>query len=159
MPPEPNVGSGKFVSPCSRMHRENWSIAAFRAADRGGGCPPFGSCERQLLIADWNAGPLTLTPLTLSEGPEPARCEAWIWIPPLPLPAGSGKLGTPCDRMQFANLTIRSGLAALVAGSWDEPHAASPAAAVMARRGVILRMRVVYETGDNTAGTTAVTSA
>jgi hypothetical protein len=59
--------------------------------------------------------------------------------------------------MQFANATIWSGLAAPVDGSWDEPHAASPAAAMMARR-VILRMWVVYATGGNTTVTAAVTS-
>jgi hypothetical protein len=57
------------------MHRENWSIAVFLAADSGGGWPPFGSLDRQLCIADSNAGALTLTPLTVIEEPEPARAD------------------------------------------------------------------------------------
>ena len=74
----PNVGSGKLGTPCERMHWENLSIAAFWLADSGCGCPPFGRYERQLCIADWNAGAETLTPLTVIDAPEPARCDCWI---------------------------------------------------------------------------------
>ena len=75
MPPfEPNVGSGKFVTPCERMHCEKRSSAARRLADSGGGWPPFGRYERQLCIADWNAGALTATPFTVIDVPEPAIC-------------------------------------------------------------------------------------
>ena len=122
----PNVGSGKLVSPCVRMHCENFSIACFRAADSGGGCPPFGKSDRQLCIADWNAGELTATPLTLRCGPEPERWLCWISNPPRPLPPGSGKLDTPCVRMHCANLSPAAAFSveALFAGE-EEPHAAS----------------------------------
>jgi hypothetical protein len=53
--------------------------------------PPPGSSVLQADWADWNAGDWGLTP-------EPAV----IWTPP-PDP-GSGKFGTPCARMQSANL-------------------------------------------------------
>jgi hypothetical protein len=140
------------------MHRANWSIADFRAADSGGGWPPLGSSDRQLCIADLNAGALTLTPFTVIDEPEPTRADDWISIPPLPLLPGSGKLGTPCARMHFAKATILSVFAALVDASEDEPHAASPAAAMIARRGLVRLMPVVYENAGNTAGTVAVTA-
>jgi hypothetical protein len=69
----------------------------------GGPLPPFGSFEMQAFDADWNAGALTGAPFTVSVWPEPARCEAWICTPPPLLEVGSGKLGTPCERIQLAN--------------------------------------------------------
>lgn len=73
-----------------------------------------------LLWADWNAGDCGLIP-------------APIWTPP-PGP-GSGKFGTPCERMQSAYLIPTDSLLAseLALGFPDDPHPAStivqPAAA------------------------------
>lgn len=53
--------------------------------------------------------------------PEPAG----IWMPPLPPPPGSGKFGTPCDRMQSANRIPDARTAAfdLPLEFAEEPHA------------------------------------
>jgi hypothetical protein len=80
------------------MHCANRSIALRWLADKGGGWPPFGSLERHDFMADWNAGPLTATPLT--DVPDGVT---WIWTP---WPDGSGKLGTPLARMHRAKPTI-----------------------------------------------------
>ena len=66
------------------------------------GWPPFGRCDLQACIADWNAGPLTLTPLT-----NVVPGVLWTTIPPLPLAFGSGKFCTPWERMQEANASAR----------------------------------------------------
>lgn len=137
-PPGPNAGSGKFGSPWVRMHWENFSIAARWLADSAGGRPPFGSFEWQACIALWNFGELTATPLTLREPPDPTFC--WIWMPPVPLLPGSGKLGTPLARMHFANVTIWSRAAARLVDGDDEPQAASPAAARTAISGAVRRI-------------------
>jgi hypothetical protein len=106
LPPGPPVtcGSGKLGTPCERMH---WAIlsafARIAVMPPGGPLPPCGSFELQACDADWNAGALTGTPLTVIVWPEPARCEAWICTPPPLLAVGSGKLGTPCERIQLAN--------------------------------------------------------
>ncbi len=81
------------------MHRENFSIAARWLAENAGGRPPFGSFDRQAVIALWNAGELTVTPLTVSDAPDPTRC--WIAMPRLPFEPGSGKLGTPLARSRL----------------------------------------------------------
>jgi hypothetical protein len=60
--------------------------------------------------------------------------------------------------MHFAKVTIRSDLAAVFELVADEPHAASPAAAMIARRRVVRLMPMVYENAGNTAGTAAVTA-
>jgi hypothetical protein len=85
------VGSGNVDKPCLRMHSASFTIASLRLSCAGplAGPPPGNSFE-QAFWADWNAGDWGLIPeLEL------------IWIPP-PAP-GSGKLGTPCKRMQSAN--------------------------------------------------------
>jgi hypothetical protein len=94
--PEPGkgavlVGSGKVGKPWPRMHSDSLSIATFWLSDaRPPPGPPPGSKRKHALCADWNAGDWGLIP-------EPAV----IWIPPPP--PGSGKLGTPWERMQSAN--------------------------------------------------------
>ena len=51
-----------------------------------------------------------------------------MWIPP-PDPLGSGNFGTPCERMQSANLTPADTLAPEVLLGWpEEPQAASASA-------------------------------
>jgi len=87
------LGSGNVDKPCLRMHSASLSIATFWLSDTGplGGPPPGMSLEHASW-ADWNAGDRGLIPeLEL------------IWIPPPAL--GSGKFGTPCERMQSANLS------------------------------------------------------
>jgi hypothetical protein len=85
------VGSGNVDKPCLRMHSASLSISSLRLSDPTLGGPPPGSSFEHAFWADWNAGDWGLIPeLEL------------IWIPP-PEP-GSGKFGTPCERMQSANL-------------------------------------------------------
>jgi hypothetical protein len=84
------------------MHWENASIWFQRASDSGCGWPPFGRYDLHTVIADWNAGPLTLTPLT-----SVLPGVRWMTMPPLPFDFGSGKFGTPCERMHDANDSAR----------------------------------------------------
>ena len=102
----------------------------------------MGRYERQLCIAAWNAGALTLTPSTFRDGPEPERWLCWIRMPPLPLLPGSGKFWTPCARMHRANAMPLPALPALPVPGPDEPHAASarPATATAAVVDLIERM-------------------
>src|SRR5580658_6967960 len=98
-PPPENVGSGKFGRPCARTH-----AAAFRysvcSAGLTTGClprPPPGSSLRQACWAEESAW----FPL-----PTPAGT-AIFTLTSLPLweICGSGKLGTPCERIQAENAT------------------------------------------------------
>src|SRR5580700_9220847 len=104
-PPGPllTVGSGKFGTPCDRMHCAILSAFAFTCAIPPGSAFGLGMYFWQVFIADWKAGALTGTPLTVIVCPWPLRCEDWIWSPPPPLAPGSGKFGTPWERMQLAN--------------------------------------------------------
>jgi hypothetical protein len=92
--------------------------------------------ERQARIADWKAGPFTSTPFTVV-----LFGVCWIWRGRRPA-VGSGKLETPCDRMQDANSSVLLPLAselwpadafAAVPLGLDEPHAARPKAAAASR--------------------------
>jgi hypothetical protein len=62
------------------------------------------------------------------------------WMPPPGV--GSGKFGTPCERMQLANATPEPPAAAASFGLLDDPHAAtartqlSAVSAVMKRLGI-----------------------
>ena len=74
-----SVGSGKFDTPCLRMHSANLTIASWRLLDGfGGGVLPPGCNFSQVVDADVNAGDCGLS---------------WGLLP-LPWP-GSGKFGTP----------------------------------------------------------------
>ena len=149
------------------MHCANASIWFRRAADSGVGLPPFGRCDLHACIADWNAGPLTLTPLTFV-----VPGVFWTTTPPLPLAVGSGKFCTPWERMHEAKASPRAWsagsavvpLPAPLEEEFDEePHAASERLtairAATRRRDVIDDMRKWYETGGYGAGTGAVTAA
>ena len=86
------VGSGNPGMPCWRMHADTSSIRACACVDGGselGG--PFGSRLWHECAADWNAGDCTVLG-------EPIRT---VW----PLTFGSGKFGTPCERMHLENAT------------------------------------------------------
>jgi hypothetical protein len=129
---------------CERMHRDIarvWDVAL--AVWAGEGVPAFGRYGRQAPIADWKAGLFTSTPFTVV-----LFGVCWIWRARRP-PVGSGKLETPCDRMQDANSSV---LPLLASELWppdafvavplglDEPHAASPKAAASRLMMIVNRM-------------------
>lgn len=154
------IGSGKFVSPCERMHCENRSAAARWLMVGGCGLPPPGRCDRHACIADWNAGPLTSTPFTLVPfGPDWTRR---LRGPPV---VGSGKLGTPWERMQEANASAAVALLdALTLPVLELELELEPQAA----RVMLLQMSVMgrrdlmpewYASAGYSAGTGAVTGA
>jgi hypothetical protein len=108
--PEPRVGSGMPGTPCVRTHLANLSAARnWVSVDRTPPLPP-GASRAHARLADLNAGvPVSATLV------EP------------PPPFGSGKLGTPCARMQSANSTAGEGVPEPVAllGPCEDPQAAS----------------------------------
>src|SRR6476660_8904792 len=83
-------GSGKLGTPWARMHGENLSASAVTYCTWAGvgPLPPFGSRCRQALCAARNR-----------ELSTPSCCSPTFGIAP-PRP-GSGKLGTPPERMQW----------------------------------------------------------
>jgi hypothetical protein len=84
------LGSGNPEIPCLRIHADTASIRACACPDGGsdlGG--PFGSRRWHECAADWNTGDCTVLG-------EPIRT---VW----PLTFGSGKFGTPCERMHLVN--------------------------------------------------------
>jgi hypothetical protein len=86
------------------MHIAHVTMSAWiRARCDGVGAGGCGRYWWQFAIAERNAGELTETPLTEIGLP----FDAFMTAPtiPMPLPAGSGKLGTPLARMHTANLT------------------------------------------------------
>jgi len=85
------VGSEKFGNPWERMHFARLSKACFSLADPAARLlpPPFRNCAHAFW-ADLNAGACGLIQLGMTLGP-----------PGL----GSGKFGTPCDRMHRASLS------------------------------------------------------
>src|SRR5271154_2885562 len=94
-PPPENVGSGKFGTPCERMHAAafryrdcSWGVIWRFAPDPGP--PPPGSSLLQACWADlkWGLPVIAgVTPIaTLTPFP-------WVEI------FGSGKLASPCERM------------------------------------------------------------
>jgi hypothetical protein len=86
-PPGPLAGSGKFVMPWLRMQAENFSAEASALACWAGlGGPPGLSSFPHLAWAASNCGDWGLMPLL-----------GVITVAPLPF--GSGKFGTPLERM------------------------------------------------------------
>src|SRR6202034_3532113 len=94
-PPSANDGSGRFGTPCARMHATSFStspcslVLSCPPAPEPG--PPPGSSLRHACWADLKCGlpvmpDVTLT-FTLTELPVAETC-------------GSGKSGTPCARIQ-----------------------------------------------------------
>jgi hypothetical protein len=77
------------LRPRSTASRSDQRSAAFWAADSGGRPPPGGR-RLHTCMADRKAGDSGFSPEL-----------GLIFTPPLAL--GSGKLGTPCERMHFAN--------------------------------------------------------
>src|ERR1019366_3580109 len=108
-----NVGSGQFGTPCLRMPRA-WASGAMRCASGSGdplGRPP-GCSLLHVCSADTNAGACSLIP-------EPG--------PPTGEP-GSGKFGTPCERMQSANSSASVSplpVPAALLGLPEDPQAAT----------------------------------
>jgi hypothetical protein len=108
------VGSGKVANPCWRMHRASLTSSSLCLSEDAALGPPPGSSFWHAFCAAWNAGEKGLMP------------EPWlIWI--LPFALGSGKFGTPCARMQFANLIPAAWLLELGAllELCEAPHAVS----------------------------------
>ena len=117
--PEPRVGSGMPGTPCVRMHLANLSAARnWLPVARTPPVPP-GASRAHARLADLNAGV-----------PVPARLVG----PPPSL--GSGKLGTPCARMQSANSIageeVREPVVLL--GLCEDPQAASATTQLTAAR-------------------------
>src|SRR5580693_5460981 len=83
------LGSGKSEMPWARMHWETFTICATAWADGGGPepgpRPPPGKSFWHVACAALNAGDARSIP-------------ALTWKPP---PVGSGKLGTPLERMHL----------------------------------------------------------
>jgi hypothetical protein len=105
--PAENCGSGNFGTPCERMHAENLSAAACAAACCAalGGRPPFGEYFLHAFCARVNDGDCGLTPFNVT----------------LPFAFGSGKLGTPCERMHDANFRIVAALPPAIVKLLPEP--------------------------------------
>lgn len=117
------VGSGKLEKPCARMHLANPSAARnWLSVACTPGAPP-GASFAHARRADLNDGDCGLIPA-------PARL-----IPPAPA-FGSGKLGTPWARMQFANATgCEWAPERVVLLRWcEDPQAASATAQLTAAR-------------------------
>jgi hypothetical protein len=86
------VGSGNSEIPCLRIHTDTLRILASACGDEASGPGgPFGSRRWHECAADWNAGDCTMLG-------EPIRT---VW----PLTFGSGKFGTPWERMHLENAT------------------------------------------------------
>jgi hypothetical protein len=86
------LGSGNSEIPCLRIHADISSIRDRACGDGGSELgAPFGSRRWHECAADWNAGD------RMALG-EPIRT---CW----PLTFGSGKFGTPCERMHLENAT------------------------------------------------------
>jgi hypothetical protein len=90
------VGSGKPEIPCARMHCEMASMCALTRADGGpvDGPPPGSSCW-QAVWAALKDGENGLIP----------DCRPMRILKPPPPDAGSGKLGTPWERMHSENFS------------------------------------------------------
>lgn len=102
-----SVGSGKSDWPFARMHAANLKAACRSLSDIVGGPPLNGAYRLHACWAAWNAGDFA----------EPGG----MLIPPPGL--GSGKLGTPCERMHWASSSPKSGFVA--PSLLEDPQAAS----------------------------------
>ena len=88
------VGSGNPVTPWARMHSEVRTICSFCCALTPRGGPLPGSSLWHCACAALNAGENGL------------MFEPWAMLMPPPA-LGSGKLGTPCERMHSENAKKR----------------------------------------------------
>jgi hypothetical protein len=133
-------GSGNWATPCSRMHSAILSSRAIVCAEGGGpgvSGPPPGMNFWHFSCAALNAGD------ELREG-----LARKLKSPP---GFGSGKLGTPWERMQFANAS------AMDCGRLDEegsPGGVEDAAA----RGPVELLRPAHAATSNTLAASAPTS-
>ncbi len=86
-PPPVNVGSGKFGTPFDRMQAEYFKACAFCASLIVPPDLPPGASVWQAFCAATNFGEVG------------SRSEPWLALSWSELPTGSGKSGTPCERM------------------------------------------------------------
>jgi hypothetical protein len=91
-PPFFETGSGKFATPCERMHSENFNalLIAFWSCAGVNPILPFGSNFWQALFADWYWGE------DWSSGVRGLLNTKFPWL------LGSGQDGSPCERMHCA---------------------------------------------------------
>lgn len=124
------MGSGKPETPCARMHLETASIACTACLDGGplGGPPPGNSFWH----CDWAA---------LNAGENGLMPELELMLIPPPEP-GSGKFGTPCDRMHWENARKSPELEAVFFGLLDDPQALMARAQAMATSETKMAMRL-----------------
>jgi hypothetical protein len=101
------------------MHFENATAASLLLSDIRRGLPLSGISLRQACCADWNAGENGLIP---ESGP--------IWMVP---PFGSGKFGTPCERMHSESASAGPALAEVLRPA-EDPQAARATAQVPVAR-------------------------
>src|SRR5215469_11934304 len=126
--PSRMVGSGKFGTPCVRMHSAYCSAwaSSFRSRDGGTCTAPGGSSFRQLGAADLICG---------------LFMRAWVTVK-VPWLVGSGKPSAPCERMHLENASaFRYCVDPAAPGGLPPPQAATSmavaarAARARARRG------------------------
>jgi hypothetical protein len=112
------------------------------AVRRGGGPQWRRTNSPQVATADWKTGPLNVVPSTDTEelpgGLETAKAS------PLGPLAGSGKFGTPCDRMHCATASWESD-EACVLEVVEDPHAAMRTTAATADA---VRVMTAEQPGD-----------
>src|ERR1039458_3238064 len=111
------VGPGKLGRPCARMHFARLSSSSVRISDDEPGPLPPPRNFAHAFWADWNAGDCVLMLFGMTGGP---------------FGLGSGKFGTPCERMHSATLSAGLPLAAALLGLPEGPHAAIATAQLMA---------------------------
>jgi hypothetical protein len=121
------VGSGKFATPCARMHLASVSSWSLRLSD--GGPRPAGGCASfpQDCWADLNAGDWVLMSFGTTS-------------PPVAL--GSGKFGTPWARMHCAYASSGPPLARVPLGLLEDPQAAIAVAQTTAANAADKRLAV-----------------
>lgn len=111
------AGSGKFVTPCERMHRASASSWSFRLSDDPDWPAGGRASLAQACWADLSAGDCG----SMSLGIASPACTV-----------GSAKLRTPCARMHWAYWSSGSPPAAAPDGRLGEPHAVMTTAQITA---------------------------
>jgi DNA-binding response OmpR family regulator len=115
-----SIGSGKLGCPWRRMHLANLNAPSRWLSDIFGGPPLKGNSFLHACCAAWNPPDRGLTP----------DCGLMFSWPPA---VGSGKFGTPWERMQSEKASpVLTRAAVVELGLFDDPHAASAATQLVA---------------------------